>query len=80
MVVAAAVALSVSGEMHTVHFENSPLFSLLQKESVKKIGDMIGSDGSGLCSQTPSGVLEVSASCFSFKAHDSSSSSHTHLS
>ncbi|XP_013710307.1 cyclin-D4-1 isoform X2 [Brassica napus] len=80
--VAAAVALSVSGEMHTVHFENSPLFSLLQKESVKKIGDMIWSDGSGLCSQTPNGVLEVSASssCFSFKTHDSSSYSHTHLS
>ncbi|CDY54718.1 BnaA09g52490D [Brassica napus] len=50
-------------------------------ERVKKIGDMIGSDGSGLCSQTPNGVLEVSASCFSFKTHDSSSSSHTtHLS
>lgn len=29
--VAAAVALSVSGELHTVHFDNSPLFSLLQK-------------------------------------------------
>ncbi|KAG2316891.1 hypothetical protein Bca52824_020013 [Brassica carinata] len=30
--VAAAVALSVSGELHTVHFDNSPLFSLLQKQ------------------------------------------------
>ncbi|KAJ4878631.1 Cyclin-D4-1 [Raphanus sativus] len=62
--VAAAVALSVSGELHTVHFDNSPLFSLLQKERVKKIGEMIESDGSGLCSQTPNGVLEVSACCF----------------
>ncbi|XP_010444529.1 PREDICTED: cyclin-D4-1-like isoform X1 [Camelina sativa] len=81
--VAAAVALSVSGELHTVHFDNSsfsPLFSLLQKEKVKEIGEMIESDGSGLCSQTPNGVLEVSACCFSFKAHDSSSSPHTHLS
>ncbi|CAH8280897.1 unnamed protein product [Arabidopsis lyrata] len=77
--VAAAVALSVSGELHTVHFDNSPLFSLLQKERVKKIGEMIRSDGSGLCSQTPNGVLEVSACCFSFKTHDSSSS-YTHLS
>ncbi|CAE6094297.1 unnamed protein product [Arabidopsis arenosa] len=32
--VAAAVALSVSGELHTVHFDNSPLFSLLQKSKV----------------------------------------------
>ncbi|VVB18125.1 unnamed protein product [Arabis nemorensis] len=78
--VAAAVALSVSGELNTVHFDNSPLFSLLQKERVKKIGEMIESDGSGLCSQTPNGVLEVSACCFSFETHDSSSSSHTHLS
>ncbi|KFK28243.1 hypothetical protein AALP_AA8G490800 [Arabis alpina] len=78
--VAAAVALSVSGELNTVHFDNSPLFSLLQKERVEKIGKMIESDGSGLCSQTPNGVLEVSASCFSFKTLDSSSSSHTHLS
>ncbi|KAF8091198.1 hypothetical protein N665_0451s0011 [Sinapis alba] len=81
--VAAAVALSVSRELHTVHFENisfSTLFSLLQKERVKKIGEMIESDGSGLCSQTPNGVLEVSASCFSFKTHDSSSPSCTHLS
>ncbi|KAL0721510.1 hypothetical protein Bca4012_036109 [Brassica carinata] len=80
--VAAAVALSVSGELYTVHFDNSsfsPLFSLLQKERVKKIGEMIESDGSGLCSQTPNGVLEVSACCFSSKTHDSSSS-HTHLS
>ncbi|CAH8374992.1 unnamed protein product [Eruca vesicaria subsp. sativa] len=74
--VAAAVALSVSGELYTVHFDNSsfsPLFSLLQKERVKKIGEMIESDGSGLCSQTPNGVLEVSACCFSSKTHDSSS-------
>ncbi|KAJ4897196.1 Cyclin-D4-1 [Raphanus sativus] len=80
--VAAAVALSVSGELYTVHFDNSslsPLFSLLQKERVKKIGEMIESDGSGLCSQTPNGVLEVSACCFSSKIRDSSSS-HTHLS
>ncbi|ESQ31322.1 hypothetical protein EUTSA_v10004644mg [Eutrema salsugineum] len=80
--VAAAVALSVSGESHTVHFDNSsfsPLFSLLQKERVKKIGEMIESGGSGLCTQTPNGVLEVSACCFSFKTHDSSTS-HTHLS
>uniref|UniRef100_A0A1J3GN22 Cyclin-D4-1 n=1 Tax=Noccaea caerulescens TaxID=107243 RepID=A0A1J3GN22_NOCCA len=80
--VAAAVALSVSGELPTVHFDNSPpfspLFSLLQKERVKKIGEMIERDGSGLCSQTPNGVLEVSACCFSFKIRDSSS--HTHLS
>uniref|UniRef100_A0A1J3CEY7 Cyclin-D4-1 n=1 Tax=Noccaea caerulescens TaxID=107243 RepID=A0A1J3CEY7_NOCCA len=80
--VAAAVALSVSGELPTVHFDNSPpfspLFSLLQKERVKKIGEMIERDGSGLCSQTPNGVLEVSACCFSFKTRDSSS--HTHLS
>ncbi|KAJ0234319.1 Cyclin-D4-2 [Hirschfeldia incana] len=74
--VAAAVALYVSGELYTVHFDNScffPLFSPLQKERVKKIGQMIESGGSGLCSQTPSGVLEVSASCFSFKTHGSSS-------
>jgi cyclin D1/2/4 len=80
--VAAAVALSVSGELQRVHFDNSsfsPLFSLLQKERVKKIGEMIESDGSDLCSQTPNGVLEVSACCFSFKTHDSSSS-YTHLS
>ncbi|CAF2088193.1 unnamed protein product [Brassica napus] len=76
--VAAAVALSVSGELYTVHFDNSsfsPLFSLLQKERVKKIGEMIER-----CeSQTPNGVLEVSACCFSSKTHDSSSP-HTHLS
>ncbi|KAJ0236503.1 Cyclin-D4-1 [Hirschfeldia incana] len=78
--VAAAVALSVSGELHTVHCNNSPLFSLLQKERVKKIGEMIESDGSSFCSQTPNGALEVSACCFSFKSHDSSSSSHTNLS
>ncbi|CAH2043351.1 unnamed protein product [Thlaspi arvense] len=80
--IAAAVALSVSGESHTVHFDNysfSPLFSLLQKERVKKIGELIESDGSGFCSQTPNGVLEVAACCFSFKTHVSSSS-HTHLS
>ncbi|CAF1706943.1 hypothetical protein HID58_054823 [Brassica napus] len=80
--VAAAVALSVSGELYTVHFDNSsfsPLFSLLQKERVKKIGEMIESDEPGLCSQTPNGVLEVSACCFGSKTHDSSSP-HTHLS
>nr|VDC93414.1 unnamed protein product [Brassica rapa] len=73
--VAAAVALYVSGELHTVQFDNSsfsPLFSPLQKERVKKIGGMIESGGSGLCSQTPSGVFEVSASCFSIKTHASS--------
>ncbi|KAL1196402.1 Cyclin-D4-1 [Cardamine amara subsp. amara] len=83
--VAAAVALSVSGELHSLLFHNSsfsPLFSLLQEERVKKIAEMIENDGLGLCSQTPNGVLEVSACCFSFKTHDSSSSSpsHTHLS
>nr|VDD27491.1 unnamed protein product [Brassica oleracea] len=73
--VAAAVALYVSGELHTVQFDDSsfsPLFSPFQKERVKKIGGIIESGGSGLCSQTPSVVLEVSASCFSIKTHASS--------
>ncbi|CAN8251525.1 unnamed protein product [Cochlearia groenlandica] len=70
--VAAAVALSVSGDLHFHHFP----FSLLQEERVKKIVEMIESESSGLYSQTPNGVLEVSASCFSFKTLDSSSS-HT---
>ncbi|KAL0792099.1 hypothetical protein Bca101_063476 [Brassica carinata] len=80
--VAAAVALYVSGELHTVDFDNSSLstlFSPLQKKRVKKLGGMIESGGSGLCSQTPSGVLDVSASCFSIQTH-SSWSSHIDLS
>ncbi|KAL1209031.1 Cyclin-D4-2 [Cardamine amara subsp. amara] len=58
--IAAAVALSVSGQLHTIHFDKlsfSSFFSHLEKERVKKIGEMIERDGSSSCSQTPNNVV-----------------------
>ncbi|KAL0888191.1 hypothetical protein Bca101_012174 [Brassica carinata] len=54
--IGAAVALSVSGELHTLQFDKLPFSSFsphLQKERVKKIGEMIERNGSALCPQTP---------------------------
>ncbi|XP_010519253.1 PREDICTED: cyclin-D4-1-like isoform X2 [Tarenaya hassleriana] len=77
--VAAAVTLSVSGQIGALPFDNSSPspFSLLEKERVKKIARMIESEGSvssSLSWRTPNGVLDVTASCFSFKTDDSSAS------
>ncbi|XP_010453068.1 PREDICTED: cyclin-D4-2-like isoform X1 [Camelina sativa] len=60
--IAAAVALSVSGEHNTSHFDKlsftSSFFSHLEMERVKKIGEMIErGDGSTSCSQTPNNVV-----------------------
>ncbi|CAH8281541.1 unnamed protein product [Eruca vesicaria subsp. sativa] len=54
--IGAAVALSVSGELHTLHFDKFSFSSLcphLDKERVKKIGEMIERNGSASCPQTP---------------------------
>ncbi|EOA21164.1 hypothetical protein CARUB_v10001512mg [Capsella rubella] len=58
--IAAAVALSVSGELSTLHYDKvsfTTFFSHLEKERVKKIGEMIERDGSTSCSQTPNNVV-----------------------
>ncbi|KFK25318.1 hypothetical protein AALP_AA8G097200 [Arabis alpina] len=62
--IAVAIALYVSGELHTTHFDKfsfSSLFSHLEKERVKKIGEMIERDwstSSSSCSETTNnGVL-----------------------
>ncbi|KAF8115798.1 hypothetical protein N665_0025s0246 [Sinapis alba] len=52
--IGAAVALSVSGELHTLHFDNFSFSSFcphLEKERVKKIGEMIERNGSASCPQ-----------------------------
>ncbi|CAN6873993.1 hypothetical protein Bca4012_046529 [Brassica carinata] len=51
--IGAAVALSVSGELHTLQFDKFSLCPHLDKESVKKIGEMIERNGSTSCPQTP---------------------------
>ncbi|CAA7027193.1 unnamed protein product [Microthlaspi erraticum] len=72
--IAAAVALSVSGELHTLHsgkFSFYSFFSHLEKERVKKIGEMIERDWSPSCSETPNyAVLQ-------FKTHHHSHSLST---
>ncbi|KAG7554808.1 Cyclin N-terminal [Arabidopsis suecica] len=51
--IAVAVALSVSGE----HFDKFSFFSHLEKERVKKIGEMIERDGTSSSSQTPNNMV-----------------------
>ncbi|CAH2073245.1 unnamed protein product [Thlaspi arvense] len=58
--IGAAVALSVSGQVHTLEFDKfsfSSFSSHLEKERVKKIGEMIERDGSNSSSQTPNSVV-----------------------
>ncbi|RID42425.1 hypothetical protein BRARA_J02308 [Brassica rapa] len=54
--IGAAVALSVSEELHKLQFDKFSFSSLcphLDKERVKKIGEMIERNGSASCPQTP---------------------------
>ncbi|KAJ0265964.1 Cyclin-D4-2 [Hirschfeldia incana] len=54
--IGAAVALSVSGRLHTLQFDKLSFSSFcphLDKERVKKIGEMIERNGSASCPHTP---------------------------
>ncbi|KAG7601817.1 Cyclin-D4-2 [Arabidopsis thaliana] len=79
--IAAAVALSVCGE-HFDKFSFSSSFSSLEKERVKKIGEMIERDGSSSSSQTPNNtVLQFKSRRYSHSLSTASvSSSLTSLS
>ncbi|ESQ40992.1 hypothetical protein EUTSA_v10014176mg [Eutrema salsugineum] len=75
--IGAAVALSVFGELHTFQVDKFFIFSFslhLEKERVKKIGEMIERDEPASCSQTPNNVV------LKFKTHHSPSLSSTSVS